>query len=65
MNAVEQEARSKIEANQRAIEQVRKRKSGIEDFAKKLFEQVRVTVQKRIEQYQDKLKNDCGEGRKF
>jgi len=42
------EARSRIDANQRAIEQVRERKSGIKELAQKLFERVRVTVQKRI-----------------
>ena len=55
------EARSRIEASQRAIEQVRGRKSGIKDLAQKLFERVRITVQKRIERYQWKL-NDHGKG---
>ena len=54
-------ARSRIEASQRAIEQVRERKSGIEELAQKLFERVRITVQKRIERYQWKL-NDHGKG---
>ena len=49
------EARSRIEANQRAIEQVRDRKSGIKELAQKLFERVRVTVQKRIKRYHVKL----------
>jgi len=48
------EARSRIDANQRAIEQVRERKSGIKELAQKLFERVRITVQKRIESYQKK-----------
>jgi len=56
------EARSRIEINQRAIEQVRNRKSGIKELAQKLFERVRITVQKRIERYQEKLQNDCGRG---
>jgi len=56
------EARSRIEANQRAIEQVRDRKSGIKELAKKLFDRVRITVQKRIERYQEKLQNDRGRG---
>ena len=55
------EARSKIEVNQRAIEQVRGRKSGIKELAQKMFERVRITVQKRIERYQWKL-NDHGKG---
>lgn len=54
------EARSRIEANQRAIEQVRNRKSGIKELAQKLFERVRITVQKRIERYQEKIKNNRG-----
>jgi len=49
------EARSRIEVNQRTIEQVRNRKSGIKDLAQKLFERVRITVQKRIERYQKKI----------
>ena len=56
------EARSRIEANQRAIEQVRDRKSGIKELAQKLFEQVRIIVQKRIEQYQEMLRNNHGRG---
>jgi len=52
------EARSRIEANQRAIEQVRNRKSGIKELAQKLFERVRVTVQKRVERYQEKLQSN-------
>lgn len=52
------EARSRIETNQRAIEQVRERKSGIKELAQKLFKRVRVTVQKRIKQYQSKSRND-------
>jgi len=59
------EARSRIEANQRAIEQVRNRKSGVKELAQKLFERVRITVQKRIERYQEKLKNNCGRGIRF
>ena len=55
------EARSGIEANQREIEQVRNQKSGIKELAQKLFERVRITVQKRIERYQWKL-NDHGKG---
>lgn len=55
-------ARSRIEANQRAIEQVRNRKSGIEELIQKLFEQVRIIVQKRIERYQEKLQNNRGKG---
>jgi len=54
------EARSRIEANQRAIEQVRERKSGIKELAQKLFERVRVIVQKRIERYQERLQNNRG-----
>lgn len=50
-----EEARSGIEVNQRAIEQVRDRKSGIKELAQKLFERVRVTVQKRIKRYHVKL----------
>jgi len=42
------EARSRIEVNQRAIEQVRDRKSGIKELAHELFERVRITVQKRV-----------------
>ena len=56
------EARSRIEANQRAIEQVRDRKSGIKEIAQKLFERVRITVQKRIERYQERLQNNRGRG---
>ena len=48
------EARSRIKANQRAIEQVRNRKSGIKELAQKLFERVKITVQKRIERYQER-----------
>jgi len=59
------EARSRIEANQRAIEQIRDRKSGIKELAQKLFERVRITVQKRIEQYQEKLHNNHGRGMRF
>jgi len=59
------EARSRIEANQRAIEQVRSRKSGIKELAQKLFERVRVTVQKRVEQYQEKSWNNRGGGISF
>ena len=55
------EARSRIEANQRAIEQVRDRKSGIKELAQKMFERVRITVQKRIGRYQEKQSN-CGKG---
>jgi len=58
------EARSRIEAHQREIEQVRKRKSGIEELAQKLFERVRITVQKRIERYQDRH-NDRSRGMKL
>jgi len=49
------EARSRIEANQRAIEQVRERKSGIKELAQKLFERVRVVVQKRLEILQSRF----------
>ncbi len=52
------EARSRIEASQRAIEQVRGRKSGIKELAQKLFERIRIIVQKRIERYRDRLQND-------
>jgi len=55
------EARSRIETNQRAIEQVRDRKSGIKELAQKLFERIRITAQKRIERYQEK-QNNCGRG---
>ena len=48
------EARSRIEVNQRAVEQVRDRKSGIKELAQKLLEQVRIIIQKRIERYQKK-----------
>ena len=58
------EARSGIEASQRAIEQVRERKSGIKELAQKLFERVRIIVQKRIEQYQERS-NNCGRGMRF
>jgi len=58
------ELRSRIAANQRAIEQVRDRKSGIKELAQKLFERVRVIVQKRIEQYQGR-QNDRGRGMRF
>ena len=51
------EARSRVAANQRAIEQVRTRKSGIKELAQKLFERIRVTVQKKIEQHRVKLYN--------
>jgi len=57
-----EEARSRIEANQRAIEQVRDRKSGIKELAQKLFERVRVTVQKRLERYQERLQNKFCKG---
>jgi len=56
------EARSRIEANQRAIEQVRGRKSGVKDIAQKLFERVRIIVQKRIKRYQVEFQNDRGRG---
>ncbi|WP_086632633.1 relaxase/mobilization nuclease domain-containing protein [Commensalibacter intestini] len=56
------EARNRIEANQRAIEQVRDRKSGIKELAQKLFERVRITVQKKVEQYQERLQNNRGIG---
>jgi len=56
------EARSRIAVNQREIEQVRNRKSGIKELAQKLFERVRIIVQKRIEQYQERLQNDRGRG---
>jgi len=56
------EATSRIEVNQRAIEQVRGRKSGIKELAQKLFERVRITVQKRIERYQERLQNYRGKG---
>lgn len=58
------EVRSRIEASQRAIEQVRGRKSGIKDLTQKLFERVRITVQKRIEWHQRK-RNDYGRGMGF
>lgn len=58
------EARSRIEASQRAIEQVRKRKSGIKELAQKLFERFRIIVQKRIERYQER-QNDHGRGVDF
>jgi len=51
------EARSRIEANQRAIEQVRNRKSGIKELTQKLFERVRITIQKRVEQYHERQNN--------
>jgi len=54
------EARSRIEAGQRAIEQVRGRKSGIKDLAQKLFERIRITVQKRIERYSERSLNNRG-----
>ena len=56
------EARSRIEANQRAIEQVRERKSRIKELAQKLFERVRITVQKRVERYQDRVLSNHGRG---
>jgi len=56
------EARSGIKTNKREIEQVRERKSGIKKLAQKLFERVRITVQKRIESYQERLQNDYGIG---
>jgi len=56
------EARSRIEANQRAIEQVRNRKSGVKELAQELFERVRVIVQKRIERHQERLQNYRGKG---
>jgi len=56
------EARSRIEANQRAIEQVRDRKSGIKELAQKFFERFRIIFQKRIERYQEKLQNNSGIG---
>jgi len=59
------EARSRIEANQRAIEQVRNRKSGVKDLAQKLFERVRITVQKRIERYQERLHQNRGVRMRF
>ena len=55
------EARSRIDVNQREIEQVRNRKSGIKELAQTSLERVRITVQKRIERYQWKL-NDYGKG---
>jgi len=58
------EARSRIEANQRTIEQVRERKSGIKELAQKLFERVRMTVQKRLEYYQNS-QNNRGKGMRF
>lgn len=57
-----EEARSRIKASQRAIEQVRDRKSGIKELAQKLFERVRIIVQKRMERYQERLQNDYGIG---
>lgn len=54
------EARSRIEASQRAVEQVRNRKSGIKELAQKLFERVRIIVQKRIERHQERLKDNRG-----
>jgi len=45
------EAQSRIEVNQREIEQVRDRKSGIKELAQSLFERVKITVQKRSNNY--------------
>jgi len=59
------EARSRIEAHQREIEQVRERKSGIKELAQKLFERVRITVQKRLDRYQKKLQNYYSGGMKL
>lgn len=59
------EARSRIAANQRAIEQVRERKSGIKELAQKLFERVKITVQKRIERHQESLLSHRGRGMGF
>jgi len=59
------EARSRIEVNQRAIEQVRERKSGIKELAQKLFERVRITVQKRIERYKERLQKSYDIGEKI
>ncbi|MDI2091901.1 hypothetical protein, partial [Commensalibacter oyaizuii] len=55
------EARIRIEANQRAIEQVRNRKSGIKELAQKLFERVRIIVQKRIKRYKE-VQKYCSRG---
>jgi len=56
------EARSGIEANQRAIEQVRGRKSGIKELAQKIFERVKVVVQATCERYQKTFKKDIDKG---
>lgn len=56
------EAQSRIEVNQRAIEQVRERKSGIKELAQKLFERVRIIVQKRIKRYEKNLCNNHRKG---
>jgi len=56
------EAQQRIEAHQRAIEQVRNRKSGIKEFAHQWFERVRVTIQKRMEQVQERFKKDYDRG---
>jgi len=52
------EAGRRIEANQREIDQIRARKSGIKELAQKLFERIRVTVQKRLERYKERLPNN-------
>jgi len=59
------EARSRIETSQRAIEQVRERKSGIKELAQKLLERVRVTVQERREKYQERLRSNHSKGMGF
>ena len=56
------EAQFRIEVNQRAIEQVRDRKSGIKELAQKLFERVRIIVQKRIKRYEKNLCNNHRKG---
>ena len=60
-----EEARSRIEANQRAIEQVRGRKPGVKELARKLFDRVRVTVQKRIKISKERLHNNSSKCMKF
>lgn len=42
------ESWSRIEANQREIDQIRARKLEIKKFAQKLFKRVKIIVQKRI-----------------
>jgi len=56
------EAQQRIEAHQREIEQVRNRKSGIKELAHQWFEQIKITVQKRMEQVQERFKKDYDKG---